>query len=207
MAFPTGSAHIRHYVVSDDSVPRLFDAYYQPSSPPSDAAAFDYAAEMALAAQTSMAGAMGDWLAGDSHYLGCTAHVHLGGTAAVGQQLSVTGAVGELEGDTCPDYVSAVARRYTIGIGPSYRGRVFIPCVAEINTDTSRLNTAGKAALQGIIDSLSTSIDTPGGEFGDPVQWDDAHWNQKHGLVIPVIKWLLVDTLVTQRRRRLRPLQ
>lgn len=204
---PSPSAHVRHYVRSDDSVPRLFDAYYRTADTPSASAVFEYAEELALAAHDAMSTAMGAWLATDAHYLGCTVHINVAGTIGVADQTAIVGVAGELSGDSEPDYVAAVIRRYANGGGPSFRGRVFIPMVAEINTDTSRLTTDGIAALSGIRDAMDDNITTPGGDLGDSVIWEAAHWSRKAGTLIPVLKWIAEDVLVTQRRRRLRPLQ
>lgn len=209
MPFPFPAIHVRHYVKSDDSVPRLFDAYYYTDSDVGTAIAMDIAAAAAQVAHDAMQTAMTAWLAGDSHYLGCTAHVYKETSLGVGDETSTTGAVGTLEGDSEPDYVAAVIRRYADGRLPRHRGRVFIPLPAEINTDTSRLNVDGLAGLAGIRDALDADLDlTDTGEFGaDLGLWQPAHYSRNLAQLLPVVKWIAEDVLVTQRRRRLRPLQ
>lgn len=207
-ALPDPTLHIRHYVQTDDSVPRQFDAYYKAVDGPLAAGAFAIAASAALSAYTSMAGAMAGWLAGDSRYIGCTAHAYCtGGVVGVGKQLNFAGEEGGLEGDTCPDYVAAVISRYVIFEGPAGRGRVFIPAVAEINTDTSRLTTEGLEALQSIRAAMGGNITADPGDFGDDVIYEAAHWSPFRTIMDKVSDWVEQVTLATQRRRRLRPLQ
>lgn len=201
---PNGSLHIRHYVQTDDSVPRLFDVYYGIDGGTGPENVFAVATAAALAARDGMAGAMAAWLAGDSRYLGCSAHAYIDGVVGVAYELNPDGEAGELSGDTCPDQVAAVIRRYTIVPGPAGRGRVFIPAVAEINTDTSRLNEDGLAALIGIKDAMAANITVPPPA---DVGYGNSHYNRKLNQIDFVEQWLPIDVLSNQRRRRLRPLQ
>lgn len=207
VAIPTNTAHVRHYCQSDDSVPRLFDAYYLLDPFPEYTFGqndFTLAAAICLVARDSMATALAAWLAGDSRYLGATCHIHRGEAVGAAQEINHEGEVGELSGDTCPDYVGMCIRRYTDAhSGPASRGRVFIPCVAEINTNTSFLNGAGQTAAAGIVAALDADIDLEDySTLAEP-----AHWNRKDASTDRVVQWIYVRELVTQRRRRLRPLQ
>lgn len=206
MAFVAPGLLIRHYVQTDDSVPRLFDAYYSYDLDLSPEQYLDAVQYGTLAARDGMATALQAWLAMDSRYLGCTGHLYTDSPVIPWSEINFAGAVGELEGDTCPDYVSAVVRRYSAQPGPSGRGRAFIPAVAEINTDTSRLNGDGETALAGIRDALSEPLDVDA-HVPDLI-FSPAHWKRKSPPALAaVIVWVNDPTLVTQRRRRLRPLQ
>lgn len=209
MSLPSNSAVVRHYVQTDDSVPRMFDAYYRSDSDLDPAAVFDVAEAMNTGLKAGMIAVLPNWLASDSRYLGCTCHVYIRGDVGSSDLTNSAGAVGTLTGDTEPDYVAAVIRRYATGGGPSHRGRVFIPAVAEINTNTSRLSDEGVAALAAIRDALNTDIDPVGGEgdFADLGHWEPALWSRKAAATLPIVRWIAEDVLVTQRRRRLRPLQ
>lgn len=203
-------ALVRHYLGSDQRSPFSVDLYYTfDSSAVTPVNIYQYAQALALASQVAAESAWGDWLAGDSHFFGCTSllHVTSGGgiLAASGHEISTTGEVGTLTGDSCPDYVAAVMARHTTRPGPSGRGRIFVPCVAEINTDTSRLTDGGQTALGALRDIFDDVLSvTTAGDFPETTEFTPALYSRAAGGLIETVDWSYDTVLKRQSRRRLR---
>lgn len=196
---PNGALLIRHYFKTDDRQPVQTDSWYKGSAAVAPANMQSYAQALATAAQTNLQAPFAAWMAGDSHYLGCTAHLYSSSLVGIGRELNPVGTVGTLTGDTCPDYVSAIVRKYTQTPGRNGRGRQYIPCVAEINTDTSLLTDDGFDALGDIADGILTTLSDPGDGA-----WEAGHYDRKTPAIVSPVSLRTIEVLTTQRRRRLR---
>jgi hypothetical protein len=105
---------------------------------------------------------------------------------------------GAVSGDSCPDFTAAVVQKRTATGGRSGRGRWYLGCVAESNTDTGRLTTAAVALYKTLAGNFAIDLTTDVGDLTPCL------FAQAAAMLYPITGIVVNSPLGTQRRRRLR---
>lgn len=201
MPLPDDIAVCHVYFRPDRREPCNIVTYWGTEPALSAAVVHDAARELCVALYNALLAPIKAWMAEDSHFDGVTTTLAADGVIGSYRQINLTGAEGDLEGDSLPEYAAAIIRKYTSEPGRPNRGRWFIPCVAEINTDNTDLTEPGLGALHDIATVLGETLTD-----GLDRDWSPQHYNRQDNEYVQIAHTQEVSQLCTQRRRRLRPL-
>lgn len=111
---------------------------------------------------------------------------------------------GRLAGDPVPAQIAAVLSLRTDLKGRSYRGRVYLPGISELDVDMKSFNAGAITAFS----TIATQLLAVFGPAGSDTQWRLAvisRWNNKVKRATPVatqVTSIAVDTIPFSQRRR-----
>lgn len=156
------------------------------------------AEDLAAALDTAISPVAINCLAADARYIAVKVEMAVAAVSYTAAN-NANAQVGQVLGDSCPDYVAAVIRKKTARGGRTGRGRWFMPCVPEAFTNTSAL-TPGAVTSYGLL--ADTYVDT---YVAGGVTFVAAHWSPTDLVFEPLTGYLVAPLLQTQRGRLLRP--
>lgn len=140
-----------------------------------------------------------DCISADCEYTETVAYINTGGVVYSARS-NTSAAVGNISGQSMPDYAAAVIQKRTMVGGKTGRGRWYLGCCPEEFNDTGKLNS-----------SAHVNYDTWGASaISDAVAatgtWRAGHLSRKDDTCVRITSWVTAPNFGTRRKRRLRSL-
>lgn len=136
----------------------------------------------------------------ETKIVGVKVSLSLGGNVFDGVYDPGSDVVGEVEGDTFPEFVAALIQKRTATGGRVGRGRWYIGCIPEGDADNGRLGDTIYGDLQVLGEAMMAGFTAAG------LTCVACLYSPEGDNLYPITNTHVVRELATQRRRKTRPL-